>query len=267
MLTINEVHHGDCLELMKDIDDGCIDMVLCDLPYGTTACEWDILIPFEALWRQYKRILSPVGSIVLFSSGMFTTQLLCSNPEMYKYKYVWVKNNTTNFVHAKNRPMTSHEDILVFSNAPMGHTSLLGEKRMVYNPQGLKKKRKTTNGKKEKKMNIVGLRPSHVDRVSSTHTNYPTDVLWGFPEPTPHEKVHTSQKSLELCEYLVKTYTNEGDLVLDNCAGSGTTGLACIKAKRKFILMELEKKYVDIARERIEKYQKQENLAKWDVLI
>ena len=132
-----DLRHGDCLEIMKDIEDKSVDMILCDLPYGTIASKWDKHIPSNKLWEQYKRLIKDNGAIVLFSSGSFTPRLMLSNIENYKYKYVWIKTNSTNFVHAKNRPMTKHEDICVFSKAPMGHVTQLGDRRMVYNPQGL----------------------------------------------------------------------------------------------------------------------------------
>ena len=246
-----ELIQGDCLEKMKDIPDKSIDMILCDLPYGTTACKWDSLLPQDKLWEQYKRIISDVGSIVLFSSGQFTPYLMASNLGMFKYKYVWIKQNTTNFVHAKNRPMTEHEDILVFSKAPMGHFSQLGERRMTYNPQGLieiNKDIKLGNGRFG---TVAGKRPSHKEVFKRTHIGYPTDVLWQFNEVATNKKLHTSEKPIPLLEYLIKTYTNEGDLVLDNCAGSGTTGVACKNLNRNFIGIELDPEYFKIAEKRI----------------
>ena len=237
---------------MKKIEDKSIDMILCDLPYGTTACSWDIILPFDKLWKEYSRIISDVGSILLFSSGTFTAHLISSNLKLYKYKFVWVKNNTTNFVHAKNRPLTNHEDILVFSKAPMGHKSLLGNKRMRYNPQGLIKINKNIKAGKGRFGTTAGIRPSHKDVFKRTHTNYPTDILWQFAEPSANEKEHTSQKPIELCAYLIRTYTNKGDLVLDNCIGSGTTAIASINTKRNFIGIEKEEKYVELANKHLE---------------
>lgn len=247
-----ELYNTDCLEKMKDIPDGSVDMILCDLPYGTTACKWDSILPQEKLWREYKRIIKNTGSIVLFSSGQFTPYLMASNLEMFKYKYVWVKQNTTNFVHAKNRPMVEHEDILVYSKAPMGHSSQLGEKRMIYNPQGLieiNKEIKLGNGRFG---TIAGKRPSHKEVFKRTHTGYPTDVLWQFNEIATNKKIHTSEKPIELLMYLINTYTHQGYVVLDNCMGSGTTGVACKKLNRKFIGIELDKGYFEIAKDRIE---------------
>ena len=260
MLEINQIHQGDCLELMQDIPDKSVDLILCDLPYGTTACSWDIILPFDRLWKEYNRIISDVGSILLFSSGTFTAHLISSNLKLYKYKFVWVKNNTTNFVHAKNRPLTNHEDILVFSKAPMGHNSLLGNKRMVYNPQGLIEINKNIKAGKGRFGTTAGIRPSHKDVFKRTHTGYPTDILWQFAEPSANEKEHTSQKPIELCEYLIRTYTNKGNLILDNCIGSGTTAIASKITLRNFIGIELEQKYVDIANKRLSQTRIGENL-------
>ena len=252
MIEINKIHCMDCIEGMKQLEDNSVDMILCDLPYGTTDCSWDTIIPFDKLWEQYEKIISDVGSIVLFSSGIFTAQLISSNLKLYKYKFVWVKNNTTNFVHAKNRPLTNHEDILIFSKAPMGHKSQLNERRMIYNPQGLIEINKDIKAGKGRFGTIAGKRPSHKEIFKRTHTNYPTDILWGFSEPSANEKQHTSQKPVELFKYLIKTYSNEGDLVLDNCIGSGTTGIACIETGRKFIGFEILQEYVDIANKRLQ---------------
>ena len=251
MIEINKIHQGDCLELMKQIDDKSVDMVLCDLPYGTTECKWDSIISSIKLWKQYKRIISNTGSVVLFSGGQFTPRLILSNLEMFKYKYVWIKNNTTNFVHAKNRPLTKHEDVLVFSNSPMGHKSQLGDKRMKYNPQGLIEINQTIKAGKGRFGTVAGERPSHKKEFKRTHTGYPKDVLFDFPEPSANKKFHTSQKPIKLLEYLIKTYTDKGDIVLDNCIGSGSTALACRNTNRNFIGMEKEQEYVDIANRRL----------------
>ena len=246
---------GDCLELMKEIPDESVNLILCDLPYGSTASEWDSIIPASLLWEQYNRIITHNGSILLFANGLFTPMVMLSNINSYKYKYVWVKNTPTNFVHAKNRPMTKHEDILVFSNAPMGHASLLGNRRMLYNPQGLIPIQKEKKASPNRFGTTAGKRKSHVAEYIQSYTNYPNDILSDFPETPSNKKMHPNEKPVALLEYLVKTYTNEGDTVLDNCMGSGSTGVACVNTGRNFIGIELDESYFNIAKNRIEMTQ------------
>ena len=251
-----DLRHGDCLEIMKDIEDKSVDMILWDLPYGTIASKWDKHIPSNKLWEQYKRLIKDNGAIVLFSSGSFTPRLMLSNIENYKYKYVWIKTNSTNFVHAKNRPMTKHEDICVFSKAPMGHVTQLGDRRMVYNPQGLIQCNQIQKQGKARFGTIAGERPSHLnenDTFIREFTNYPTDVITEYKDLPPNKKLHTSEKPVPLLEYLIKTYTTEGETVLDNCMGSGSTGVACVNTNRKFIGIEKDETYFNIAKKRIEK--------------
>ena len=244
---------------MKDIPDKSIDMILCDLPYGTTASSWDKILPSEKLWNHYNRIINDNGSICLFASGLFEPRVMLSNINDYKYKWVWVKNNSTNFVHAKNRPMTKHESILVFSKAPMGHKSQLGDRRQIYNPQGLIPINKTIKAGKGRFGTVAGIRPSHKEEFLREYTNYPNDVLIDFPEVPSFKKLHTNEKPVELLEYLIKTYTNENSIVLDNCMGSGSTGVACINTNRNFIGIELDENYFNIAKDRIETVQKEVN--------
>lgn len=240
---------------MQYIPDNSVDMILCDLPYGTTASRWDKNINATILWNEYKRILKNTGSAVLFASGQFIPRVMLSNLDWYKYSWIWVKKNSTNFVHAKNRPMTLHEQILVFSPAPMGHKSQLGEKRMTYNPQGLIPCKQIQKQGKARFGTIAGNRPSHLKEDESfirEYTNYPCDVLTDFADLPPNKKMHTNEKPVALLEYLIKTYTNEGDTVLDNCMGSGSTGVACKNTNRNFIGIELDNNYFNIAKERIE---------------
>lgn len=243
---------GDCLEHMKKIPNEMVDLVCVDPPYGTTASSWDKRLPIGKVWESYNRILKPTGTIIIFANGIFTPRVMASNLKDYKYRWVWIKKNSTNFVHAKNRPMTKSEDILVFSKGAMGHKSQLGDKRMTYNPQGIipvNKIRK--NGKSNFTNTLAGKRPSHKDEFIVEYTNYPTDVLDGFPEVSPTHKLHPNEKPIDLLEYLIKTYSNEEEVVLDNCMGSGSTGVACMKTNRKFIGIELEEEYYNIAAQRI----------------
>lgn len=242
-----QLYHGDCLEIMPTFPEKSIDMVLCDPPYGTTACKWDSVIPFEPMWSNYKRL--SVGAIVLFGSQPFTSTLVCSNLKDFKYCWVWVKNRPTGAQHSKNRPMRKVEDVAVFSSKPMGHVSLLGAKRMMYNPQGV-----ASIGEKMVKArgfhgNHIGPRPNQVGRVYEAFTGFPSDLLT-FDKEESHQ--HPTQKPVALCEYLIKTYTHENFTVLDNCMGSGTTGVACINTDRKFIGIEKEEKYFEIAKKRIQ---------------
>lgn len=227
--------HGDCLELMKGIPDGSVDMILCDLPYGTTQCKWDTVIPFEPLWQQYKRIIKDNGAIVLFGSEPFSTELRHSNLKMFRYDWIWEKEQGANFMLCKYQPYKVHEIISVF-----------GKKSCFYNPQMTQGKPyisgKGTSG------DITG----NVIKVQTKNegTRYPRSILRFNTDK--NKSLHPTQKPVALLEYLIKTYTNEGDLVLDNCMGSGSTGVACMKTGRRFIGIELDEKYFEIAKQRIE---------------
>ena len=246
---------GDCLELMKDIKDKSIDMILCDLPYGITACKWDSVIPFEPLWKQYSRVIKDNGAIVLFGNEPFTSKLILSNLNMYKYNWYWIKDNSRaiNFMHAKNMPLKHIETISVFSKGSIAHKN--NKNRMMYNPQGLmplnKKVIGNNKGGKNNEYNIN--RPSNKDVYIREFTNYPIDVL----EFKSEIGLHPTQKPVALLEYLIKTYTNEGETVLDNCMGSGSSGIASIHTNRNFIGIELDKDYFDIAKKRIDAEQKE----------
>lgn len=235
----------DCLEGMKEIEDGSVDMILCDLPYGTTASSWDKIINMEMLWEQYSRIIKPNGAIALFSSGQFTNKLINSNDRLYRYKWIWRKTKKGNFVNAKNRPMTSYEEICMFS---FGCTANGSRIKMNYNPQGIIPCGKTFKSGENRFGSMAGKRPSHQKETKREFTGYPCDVIEFNSVPKPQ---HPTQKPVELLEYLIKTYTNEGDLVLDNCIGSGTTAVAALNTKRNFIGFELDKGYYDIANQRI----------------
>lgn len=238
--------HGDCLERMKEIPDGSVDMVLTDPPYGTTACKWDSIIPLAPMWEQLTRIIKPNGAIVLTAAQPFTTMLISSNMKMFKYCWVWEKNRPTGSQHARNRPMSKHEDIVVFSAAPMGHASQLKDKRMIYNPQGVVATgRQKTVKAKGFHGNHIGARPNQVGVKYDVFTGFPQTVL-AFAKEEDH--LHPTQKPVDLMEYLIKTYTNEGATVLDFSMGSGTTGVSCINTGRKFIGIELGLNYFRIAR-------------------
>lgn len=255
------IKQGDCLELMKDLPDGSVDMILTDLPYNLTDCTWDkSAINLAAMWEQFNRILKPYCSAVLFASGKFTHKLIASNFERFKYKWIWVKNAPTMFVHAKNAPMRKYEEICVFSDGVINHASV-SKRRMKYNPQGLVpcKTIKSETGKdkpsqlrrgKRKFGSVVGKRPSHVDFYIQEATGYPMDVLEFNVEPA-NKKLHPTQKPIKLLEYLIKTYTNEKNLVLDATMGSGSTGVACVNTGRNFIGFELDEQYYKIAGQRI----------------
>lgn len=241
------LQQGDCLELMKDIPDGSIDMILCDLPYGTTASAWDKVIQLDKLWKQYRRIIKPRGAIVLFASGQFTNKLINSQDGIYRYKWIWIKNRPGNFVNANNRPMTRYEEICVFSDGITANTKK-SERKMVYNPQGLVEINKVMNHSESQFGTMAGKRPSQKKATVQKFTNYPNDVLIFDVETKPQ---HPTQKPVSLLEYLIKTYTNKGETVLDNTMGSGSTGVACINNSRNFIGMELEEKYFEIAQKRL----------------
>ena len=224
--------HGDCLEKMKDIPDKSIDMILSDLPYGTTACKWDVIIPFEPLWEQYKRIIKDRGAIVLFGSEPFTGQLSASNPSQLKYSLVWNKKQTGNPFLANKQPLKIHEDILIFNSGRYFPIMTKG------------KMRKKGGGSKSL---IFGN-----TEAKENDKYYPVSIL-EFPNcSTRTGKLHPTQKPVALLEYLIKTYTVEGETVLDNTMGSGSTGVACINTKRNFIGIEKDDKYFEIAKKRIE---------------
>jgi len=232
---------GDCLELMKEINDKSIDMVLCDLPYGTTACKWDTIIPFEPLWEQYKRIIKPNGAIVLTASQPFTSALVMSNINMFRYEWIWEKSRKTNHMMAKKQPLKKHENIIVFY-----------EGQPTYNPQGImdcKIIKKNTEGRLNSNIyGKTGNKPEHLQNK----TGYPDSILKINNEHNVGS--HPTQKPVALFEYLIKTYTNEGDLVLDNCAGSGTTAIACLNTNRNYICIEKDKGYFEISNERVRKH-------------
>lgn len=237
-----KLQQGDCLELMKDIEDASIDLILCDLPYGTTSCKWDVVIPFDKLWEQYKRIIRGNGVVVLFGSQPFTSSLVMSNPKGFKYQWVWDKRRPSNPMLAKVQCLKVHEDILVFSNG-----------KTTYNPQGVVETDGKPRGGVKPSKTELGFGKGIKEDYKQTKTGYPKSILTFGTDN--RKNVHPTQKPIDLCEYLVKTYTNEGMTVLDNCMGSGTTGVACVNTNRMFIGMEKDEGYFNLAQERIEKHK------------
>lgn len=233
-----QLFKGDCLEVMKDISDGSVDMILCDLPYGTTQNKWDSVIPLDKLWDEYKRILKNDGVVVLTSQGIFTAKLILSNEKWFKYKLVWEKSKATNFLNAKKQPLRKHEDICVFYN-----------KQPKYNPQ-------MTEGEPyDKGVRKNQLTGSYGDfkpvRVRSEGLRYPTDIIYFKTAESEGKVYHPTQKPVKLLEYLIKTYSNEGETVLDSTMGSGSTGEACLNTERNFIGIEQDEKYFEIAYNRL----------------
>lgn len=235
---------------MKNIPDKSVGMILCDLPFGITSSKWDKVIPFEPLWEQYKRIIKTNGAICLFGAEPFASELRTSNIDWFKYDWVWIKNNAVGFVNAKLKPMNKHEVICVFSE---GKTSNGNKNNMPYFPQGLiPYNKEARSGNKKGKDNTYwrpSLKSSNEGGYIQEFTNYPTTVLQ-FNKV--QKAVHPTQKPVPLLEYLIQTYTNDGEIVLDNCMGSGSTGVACVNTNRNFTGIELNKEYFNIAKERIE---------------
>ena len=246
-----KLYNGDCLEVMKDIPDESIDMILCDLPYGTTKLKWDVVIPFEPLWEQYERVIKDNGAIVLFGKEPFSSLLRISNLNRYKYDWIWKKDTKSNFMQVNYQPLNNIELISVFSK---GYVRKIKDKpMMVYNPQftegkkyAIPKTTKTTDIFKQNHKNGVY---KHYDR--DTSKRYPYNIL-EFNVNKGKSKFHPTQKPVALLEYLIKTYTNEGETVLDNCMGSGSTGVACKNLNRNFLGMELDDTYFERAKVRIE---------------
>jgi site-specific DNA-methyltransferase (adenine-specific) len=244
-MTEYQLYHGDCLAIMPTLG-GPVDMILCDLPYGVTSCAWDSVIPFEPLWAQYKRLIKPRGAVVLFGSQPFTSALVMSNAAWFKYEWVWIKNNSTGFSHCANMPLKNHEDIAVFSDGLIQHDHLTTN-RMFYNPQGLQPYGKI-NKRGSKGFSGTMERKSQSNIFQTEFTNYPRTTLF-FKGVV--STVHPTQKPVALLEYLIRTYTNESETVLDNTMGSGSTGVAAINTGRKFVGIEMDPHYFAIAEQRI----------------
>ena len=228
------IKQGDCLELMREIPDKSVDMILCDLPYGTTKNKWDSVIPLNKLWKSYERIIKDNGAIVLFSQMPFSAELVHSNLKLFKYEWIWQKDNGTGFLNAKKMPLKIHENILVFyKKLPLYNPQM----RTGFKPYKCKQGRHSTN--------YGAYEQGHI--TESNGERYPIDII-KFKKDSG---LHPTQKPVELLEYLIKTYTNENETVLDNCMGSGSTGVACVNTNRNFIGYELDEKYFEIAEKRI----------------
>lgn len=232
---------GDCMELMSKIPDKSIDMILCDLPYGVTACDWDNKLNFEKLWEQYNRIVKENAPIILFASMPFTVDVINSNRKNFKYCWYWVKNQGTNFFHAKRMPIRKVEEICVFNSK-------------IYYPQ-ITDGHVPTNSAKGFSDGNVYYGDNKRNYEGGSTKRYPTNIL-DFKCVDNYHRLHPNEKPVELLEYLIKTYTNESDLVLDNCMGSGSTGVACLNVNRDFIGIELDDNYFETAKSRIEEVNK-----------
>lgn len=234
---------GDCLQLMKNIPDKSIDMILCDLPYGVTANKLDIELPLDILWKEYNRIIKDNGAILLFGQGKFYIKLVSSNQKYFRYDLIWDKVLSSGFLNANRMPLRQHEQIAVFY-----------KKMPIYNPQFTKGEPLHGKGIAYKDKNLInnnyGIFHSTDDNRKGSTEKYPTSII-RVQKPHPSKAVHRTEKPVELLEYLIKTYTNEEDTVLDNCMGSGSTGVACVNTNRNFIGIELDKHYFKIALKRI----------------
>lgn len=245
---LNQIVQGDCLEVMKDIPDESIDMILCDPPYGKTKMKWDSIIPFAPMWGQYDRIIKTNGVVVLFGVEPFSSKLRLSNLDLYKYDWVWEKDKPTNFARSNKEPMKYHENIMIFYKKQPTFN-----KQLISRSEGGKLRTKT--GVNHNNRKIQGSDKTYSGKTQITFYNEnlknPSTIIY-FNTGRRQDLIHPTQKPTELFEYLIKTYTNEGEIVLDNCIGSGTTAVACINTNRNFIGIELDEEYYKIATERIE---------------
>jgi DNA modification methylase len=241
MLEHNQIYLGDCLDIMKNIENKSVDMILCDLPYGTTQCSWDTIIPFETLWSQYNRVIKDNGAIVLFGAEPFSSLLRTSNLKLYKYDWKWEKSKATGFLNSKKRPLVAHEDVIVFY-----------KKQPTYNPQFTIATPYNKGIRKQQTQDDVYGSFEQVE-VKSEGKRFPRSVQYFKTAESEGRTHHKTQKPLLLCQYLIKTYTNDGELVLDNCIGSGTTAVACINTNRNFIGIEKDEQIFNTAVNRINK--------------
>ena len=254
MVKLNTIYNEDCLEGMKRIPDESVDMILCDLPYGTTACKWDTIIPFETLWAEYERVIKSNGAIVLTAAQPFTSALVMSNPKWFKYEWVWEKTRFTGNLNAKIMPLRAHENVLVFGRGRINYYPIKTQA-----PEHKIDRRKTINDSHVKAGGAYNNSKAFVNkRTRDDGTRYPTSVQV-FKNPN-NNSMHPTQKPVLLFEYLIKTYTNKGETILDNCMGSGTTAIACLNTDRQYIGFELDEGYYKMANKRIENHTQQLSL-------
>jgi site-specific DNA-methyltransferase (adenine-specific) len=251
MLVRNNIYLGDCLDIMKEVDDKSIDLILTDPPYGATAQKWDAIIPFAPMWEQYERIIKDDGIICIFGTQPFFSALVASNFPLFRHSMIWKKDGPTGFLNANYKPLSIYEEIAVFSRGTVGS---LSKNPIKYNPQGIvavnKTKKNNPNSKwrKNKGYAETGNILNSDKEYEQKYTNYPTNILEFARDKNC---LHTTQKPVALCEYLIQTFSDPGDLVLDSCAGSGTTGVAALNVGRDFLLIEKDDKYFEMAKERI----------------
>lgn len=257
MLELNKIYNEDCLEGMKDIPDGSIDMILCDLPYGTTRLKWDSIIPLDELWSEYERIIKPNGAIVLTAIEPFASSLRTHGLNYYRHEWIWNKERAGNFMQAKNHPMRVHEHVLVFSKKKVNYYPIMTKA----DPKNIRPEIKN----REQKTEFIGKVNKGFANSKEYNKNklrYPKSILTynaRAKECNNINRIHPTQKPVDLFEYLINTYTKKGETVLDNCMGSGTTAIACINTNRNYIGFEVEKQYYDLANERIKKYLEEIN--------
>jgi site-specific DNA-methyltransferase (adenine-specific) len=247
-----KLYKGDCLEVMKDIADKSVDMILCDLPYGTTRSKWDAVIPFDKMWEQYERIIKDNSAIVLTASQPFTSALLMSRPELFKYEWIWEKSRGSNFVHSKYQPLKCHESALVFSKSPAAYNKK--GNYMTYFPQ-MQEGQPYNKGTVQNDSKLLQGTYKYYSGENTTGDRFPRSVQYFSSDSDKSDRgLHPTQKPVQLFEFFIKSYSAEGDIVLDNCSGSGTTGIAAINTNRKFILIEKDEKYFTSSADRIEKH-------------
>jgi len=252
----NGIYNADCLFNYDQCGYHSVDLILTDLPYGTTACKWDSILPFDKLWEMIDYVLKPNGIFITTASQPFTSALIMSNPKMFKYEIIWQKSKSSNFTHAKNMPIKQHENIIVFSNAPIGHKVQLGDRRMKYNPQGLIKVDAKWKRPKKYYSDHRLKRESHKLERIIEFTNYPKSIFTKGNSDNNERGLHATQKPVALMEYLLLTYSDKGDFVFDPCAGSGTTAIACENLERDYICFEKDVEIYQKAKNRLDTHTK-----------